>query len=187
MWLAVSVEAAVKLKPRFIVDSMLGSLARWLRMMGYDTVYARNWHDSRILREAEATGRIIVTRDRGLYRRARRKGLEAVLVVEDVPRSLAILSLAYGVRLEVNPAHSRCPLCNAPLRRASKEEVKGRVPPEVYRGHDEFWVCTRCGQVYWRGGHWRGIQKVLSEAQRHLRVMVERRRSSDRGLQHWLA
>lgn len=182
--LAMSARAVARVKPRFIVDSMLGSLARWLRMMGYDTLYARNWHDSRILEEAMSTGRIVVTRDRGLYRRALRRGLQAVLVVEDVAKSLAILSASYGIKLEVNPDQSRCPLCNAPLRRASREEVRGRVPPEVYERYNEFWICTGCGQVYWRGGHWRGIVKVLEEARRHLRVMESRRRSSDRGLQH---
>lgn len=151
---------------KFIVDSMLGSLARWLRMLGYDTFYAKNWHDSRILEEAEKSGRILVTRDRGLYRRALRRGIEAVLVYENVVESLAKLHRVYGIRLEIDPDKSRCPLCNAPLRRASKEEVKGRVPPRVFEAYDEFWVCTGCGQVYWRGGHWRGINEILIEARR---------------------
>ncbi|ABM80987.1 Mut7-C RNAse domain-containing protein [Hyperthermus butylicus] len=169
-------------RPRFIVDSMLGSLARWLRMIGYDTVYAKGWHDSRILEEAATTGRIVVTRDRGLYRRALRRGLTAVLVSEDLAYSLALLSLKFGVELSIDPNQSRCPLCNAPLRPASKEEVRGRVPPRVYEAYDEFWVCTGCSQVYWRGGHWRGIRETLEEARKKLQIMM--RRSSDRGPQH---
>ncbi|BEP17130.1 hypothetical protein PYJP_04820 [Pyrofollis japonicus] len=159
-------EIAKGKEPKFIVDSMLGSLARWLRMLGYDTLYAKNWHDSRILEEAEKSGRILVTRDRGLYRRALRRGIEAVLVYENVVESLAKLHRVYGIRLEIDPNKSRCPLCNAPLRRVSKEEVRGRVPPRVFEAYEEFWVCTGCGQVYWRGGHWRGINEILVEARR---------------------
>ena len=153
-------------RPRFIVDSMLGSLARWLRMLGYDTVYAKGWHDARVLEVAAAEGRVLVTRDHGLYRRALRRGVEASYVGEDLAEALALLSLRYGIRLEVDPSASRCPLCNAPLKEVGREEVRGRVPPRVYERYDRFWVCTGCGQVYWMGGHWRGIRETLLEARR---------------------
>jgi len=163
-------------KPVFIVDSMLGSLARWLRMLGYDTLYAKGWHDSRILDEASATGRIIVTRDRGLYRRALRRGIEAVFVSDNIAEALAKLGAIYGIRLDIDPDRSRCPLCNTPLKRIDKSRVKGRVPPRVYEAYDEFWICPRCGQVYWRGGHWRGINETLEEARKLMTKMLERRR-----------
>ncbi len=157
---------------RFVVDSMLGSLARWLRILGYDTLYAKDWHDTQILETASKENRIIVTRDRGLYNRARRKKLRAVYVTSDVVKSLAILAQSIGLRLHVEPNRSRCPLCNATLREANKDEVKGRVPPRVLELYDKFWVCTGCGQVYWIGGHWRGIMQTLEEAVR----LVQRRR-----------
>lgn len=163
-------------RPRFIVDSMLGSLARWLRILGYDTVYAKGWHDARILEVAAEESRVVVTRDHGLYRRALRRGLETVLVGEDPAEALALLNLRFGIRLEANPDESRCPLCNAPLRRASREEVKGRVPPRVYERYTEFWVCTGCGQVYWRGGHWRGIEETLRKAREKAALLASRRR-----------
>jgi hypothetical protein len=153
-------------KPRFVADSMLGALARWLRLLGYDTLYARDWPDGKILEEAERGDRIIVTRDRGLYRRALRRGARAVLVSDDLPRALAKLSVAAGVKLEADPDDSRCPLCNSPLRRASKSEVRGRVPPEVLEAYSEFWLCSGCGQVYWRGTHWRTIERTLAEARK---------------------
>lgn len=151
-------------EPRFIVDSMLGSLARWLRMLGYDTVYARDWHDSRILEIAAREGRILVTRDRSLYTRARRRGLRTVYVVPDVVKSLAILAQKTSLRLSIDPSKSRCPLCNAPLREADKDEVRGRVPQRVLELYDKFWVCTGCGQVYWMGGHWKTIRQMLEKA-----------------------
>jgi len=161
----------VEHRKRFIADSMLGSLARWLRMLGYDTLYAKNWHDARILEVAEQEGRTVVTRDHGLYVRAVKRGLEAVLVPEEVEDALAILALRFGLRLEVDPDRSRCPHCNAPLRRATREEVSGKVPPRVLERHGEFWVCSGCGQVYWRGGHWRGIEATLAEARKRLELL----------------
>jgi hypothetical protein len=140
-------------------------------MLGYDTLYAKDWHDSRILEVAAREDRIIVTRDRGLYNRARKRNLRAVYVTSDVTRSLAILVQSVGLRLDIEPSRSRCPLCNALLREASKDEVKGHVPPRVLELYDKFWVCTRCGQVYWMGGHWRGITQTLQEAIR----LVQRR------------
>ena len=171
--------------PRFIVDAMLGKLVTWLRLLGYDTVYARDWPDGRILEYAQQEGRILITRDHGLYVRARRRGIEAVMVGDDRAEALALLAHRYGIRLRVDPSRSRCPRCNAPLREASPEEVKGRVPPAVYAAHDVFWVCTRCGQVYWRGGHWRGIEETLARARRlleELRTRGKRRGSAIEGL-----
>ncbi|NOZ88845.1 MAG: hypothetical protein GXO15_02870 [Crenarchaeota archaeon] len=162
---------------------MLGSLARWLRMLGYDTIYAKGWHDGRILEEAARSNRILVTRDHGLYVRAKRRGVEAAYVGEDVAEALALLALRYGIVLELEPDRSRCPLCNAPLRLADREEVRGRVPPRVYESVDRFWVCTGCGQVYWVGGHWRGIEARLAEARRLLEEL-RGRRVSDRGPRH---
>ncbi len=175
---ASSAAASIKLRrePRFIVDSMLGSLARWLRMLGYDTIYAKGWHDSRIIEEAVATGRVIITRDKGLYRRALRRGIEAVLVSDNVAEALAKLGAVYGIELVIDPDRSRCPLCNTPLQRVEKLSIRGRVPPRVYESYDEFWICPRCGQVYWRGGHWRGIEETLEEARRLLSRFQRRRR-----------
>ncbi len=163
---------------RFIVDAMLGDLARWLRMLGYDTVYARSMPDSRIIRLAADEERIIVTRDRGLYIRARKKGVKAILVRgSNTAERLAYLHRTIGIRLYIDPDESRCPLCNGPLARVSKEYVKGRVPPRVYELYNEFWVCLKCGQVYWRGGHWRGIEETLEKA-RNLISQPRKKKSS---------
>lgn len=156
-----------EVKPRFIVDAMLGDLARWLRMLGYDTIYDKNMPDWKQLEIASEQGRILLTRDRGLYIRARKRGVRSLLVYGDnIVDRLYIVAKKFKLRLEMNPDSSRCPLCNAPLRRASRSEVKGRVPSRVYERYDTFWVCSSCGQVYWRGGHWRGIVATLEEVRR---------------------
>ncbi|MEB2837394.1 MAG: Mut7-C RNAse domain-containing protein [Desulfurococcales archaeon] len=161
--------------PRFIVDTMLGDLARWLRILGYDTHYSSRLEDWEILRIAEEEGRVIVTMDKGLYSRARRRGLRAVLITTfHTPERLAELSLRVPIRLEADPSRSRCPECNSPLVRVTdKSRLRGRVPPRALEAYDEFYVCPRCGRVYWIGSHWRNIRRVLEEA-RELREKIRR-------------
>ncbi len=152
-------------EPRFIVDTMLGNVARWLRLLGYDTLYYRRIDDWKILRIAEQEGRIIVTRDRGLHNRARRKGLRSILLEQDeMHERLAYIALAAGIRLYVDLDLSRCPVCNGELIKVSKELVRDKVPRRVYEKHEDFWLCKRCGKVYWMGSHWEGIEKTLSMA-----------------------
>ncbi len=152
---------------RFIADAMLGSLARWLRIMGYDVLYSRSYTDGQILSIAERTGRIILTRDRGLYSRARRRGLRAVYISTDrIEERLAELILKAGVRMRLDPSRSRCPECNAPLVPVrDKEKVRDRVPPGALKTYDVFYVCPRCGRVYWEGGHWNNIRRIAREAE----------------------
>jgi uncharacterized protein with PIN domain len=152
--------------PRFIVDTMLGDLARWLRILGYDTYYSSRLDDWEIIRRAEREGRIIVTMDRGLYNRARRRGLRAVRITTfGAAERLAELALHVPIRLEADPSRSRCPECGAPLRLVrDKEALRGRVPPAALEAYDTFYVCTRCGRVYWEGSHWCNIRRLLAEA-----------------------
>jgi uncharacterized protein with PIN domain len=136
---------------KFIVDAMLGKLARWLRILGYDTLYYKDAEDWRIVKRAEEDKRIVVTRDRGLCNRARKRGVECFLVVPDteVERTLAELAVKYALYLDVNPEASRCTECNGILEKRDKN----------------LWRCTRCGKEYWKGRHWDTITEVLIKAQ----------------------
>ncbi len=165
---------------RFVVDSMLGRLAKWLRLLGYDTLYSKNYEDWQLLKIAEKTGRILVTRDRGLYWRARKRGLNAVLIeTDDVATRLAELYVKAGISLDANPERSRCPHCNSELVVVrEKSLVKDRVPPESLRAFDKFYLCPRCGKVYWEGSHWRNIRMVVDDAKERaemVRSALERR------------
>ena len=156
--------------PKFIVDAMLGDLARWLRMLGYDTIYAKSMPDSRIIELARRDERIVLTRDHALFYKALKKGIRALVVSgHDTAERLAQVARRIGIRLYLDPDLTRCPLCNASLARVPKSSVKGRVPPIVYERYTEFWICTGCGQVYWRGSHWRGIEEILNSARQILK------------------
>lgn len=155
-------------KTAMIADAMLGEVARWLRILGYDVLYSRNYSDYQILSIARKTGRVILTRDWGLHVRARKQGLRSVYVSTDkIAERLAELVLKLGIHLDPDPSRSRCPECNAELVVVrDKKLVKDRVPPGAYERYSTFYLCPRCGRVYWEGGHWRNIRKIAEEARR---------------------
>lgn len=155
------------------MDAMLGKLAKWLRILGYDTLYSNKYSDWEILRKAEREGRVVVTRDRTLYRKAVKRGLQAVLTPYgdnvDLVDTLAAVALSTGISLDFDPSRTRCPLCNTRLVRISKAEALSYVAEDVWRKYDEFWRCPRCGRIYWRGRHWETITDKLERAKELVR------------------
>jgi hypothetical protein len=154
-------------KPRFLADGMLGSLARWLRMLGYDVEYAADLPDEKLLAKAKTSNRILLTKDVELYRAASRRLIQ-VYMVEGRSKAevLAGLSRRFKLDLCLNPDSSRCPLCNSPLKSVKRCEIEKIVPANVLRRKRRFWVCInpRCGKVYWRGSHWDKIKETLKKA-----------------------
>ena len=147
---------SVDMRAKFIADLILGRLSRWLRLYGYDTLYGVK-DDDEILKIAEEEGRIVLTRDEDLAKRAK----EAILIksnnFEAQVKQLMELGFEFN---ELFPENARCPKCNGLIRRAGKEEVKGRVPGTVYQKYDEFYICENCGQIYWPGRQWEEMVKI---------------------------
>lgn len=154
---------------KFMVDGMLGKVARWLRMLGYDTKYANNLNDDEILKIADGEKRIILTKDYQLFRKANASGVKAVFIEgRSHIEKLADLSRQLDIRLEINIERSRCPKCNSAIKSVDKESVKDKVPSTTHRIYGEFWICTGCGQIYWRGSHWKKINNSLDQAKKIL-------------------
>jgi len=138
-------------KPKFIADHMLGSLAKWLRMIGFDTVYNKEMDDAKIAAVARAESRFVLTRDKEL---AKEPG--AFFVEDDqLDAQLTAVSQKFGIRFD--DSATRCTACNGELVDLPKEEAQGNVPDGALAGNDKFWKCTTCGKVYWKGSHWLGI------------------------------
>jgi uncharacterized protein with PIN domain len=152
-------EGAADPEPALLADAMLGRLARWLRLIGYDTIYARDWSDHRIAARARAEGRIVLTLDREL---ARRRGIRCLLMEhQDLKGQLEEIGLALGP--PPGSLQPRCPSCNATLGAIADDEVRRRVPPYVYRTHERFRYCARCDQIYWRGSHWEDVERTIDQ------------------------
>ncbi len=156
---------------KFIADSMLGSLARWLRILGYDTLYYRNVEDWKLLQIAKSDGRVLLTRDLGLYRKALKKGVMCVyLESSDIAESLALMARKLGISLRFDGNNTRCPLCNTLLVLIPRAEALHLIPPEVGRKYENFWRCPKCMKVFWQGNHWGTIGKILEDANELMKV-----------------
>jgi len=154
---------------KFITDGMLGKLTRWLRMLGYDVEYTGSMDDKELILKAKMENRILLTRDVGLYQQAIGKGVDAFLIESpNQTANLVELAKRFKFKLEVDMKASRCPKCNSAIKAVSKAAVSDRIPRTTSLNYDEFWQCQGCGQVYWRGAHWKRIDKILAEARKAL-------------------
>lgn len=142
---------------RFIVDGMLGSLARWLRILGYDAAYDSRHDDPELARIAAAEGRVLLTRDVQL---SRRRGIRALLVESQrLDEQLAQVVGAFGLCLD--GPFGRCSLCNEALDEVTHDDVRDEVPPYVLQTQSRFMRCPSCGKIYWRGTHWHNMRDRL--------------------------
>jgi uncharacterized protein len=157
----------------FVLDGMLGKLARWLRMMGHDVKYNNNVDDAQLLTIAKTENRVLLTRDFALYQQAISRHIEAYYV-EGVtePQRLAEVARRFGIPLEIDLEKSRCPKCNTQLKPALKAEIAEKVEENTLLNYNEFWVCTNCGAVYWQGAHWTKIRATLQDAKKNLSEKV---------------
>ncbi len=154
----------------FILDGMLGKLARWLRMMGYDAKYSNKSDDAELLVTAKQENRVLLTRDFALYRQAASKNVDAYYVEGNTePERIAVLSARFGIPLEIDLEKSRCPKCNTKITQVPKETIVDAVEKNTFANYDTFWKCPGCGAVYWQGAHWTKIRATLKEAKQKLK------------------
>ena len=143
----------------------MGKLAKWLRMMGYDSVFFDGDDDSHMVAQAMAEGRVILTRDTEIMkRRLITSGrLKAVLIDSEEPeQQIRQLLDTLDLKRQFRP-FTLCLECNQPLVERSREEVKDRVPPYVYKTKSQYMECPACRRIYWRGTHWEAMTRKLEK------------------------
>ncbi len=136
---------------KFIADCMLGKLARWLRILGYDTAYQTFAEDDHLLEQARSENRILLTRDGPLFERAPQDCCIHIdhNALED---QMAQLVQTLGLTLDREP-FTRCLICNTPLVEITCQEARDQVPPYVFQTHKRFFKCPTDNQIFWRGTH----------------------------------
>jgi uncharacterized protein with PIN domain len=147
---------------RFMVDAMLGRLARWLRIIGCDAAFDAEIPDADLVRRALEEDRVILTRDRALPEEWR---IPRVLIVESesLLDQLRQVTRAYGLDWR-SRLFTRCSRCNTELEPASHDDVAHRVPERLRREQQHFFRCASCGRVYWSGSHITRMRRVLEQA-----------------------
>ena len=175
---SVDIASVTKVRPeplrelRFVLDVHLGRLAAYLRLAGFDAVYRNDLDDAELARIA-ADGRVLLTRDQELLKR--RAVTRGYWVRTTSPRAQLVEVLRrFDLTGTVRP-FSRCLRCNALVRPVSKADVIAELPPRTRRYYDEFLQCPGCDRIYWRGGHFDGLQRLLEHATAEARTpRVER-------------
>jgi len=138
---------------KFLCDRMLGTLAKWLRIFGFDTFYANaEVSDEELLQIAKKENRVFVTRDKQLVQIGRRENLKVIEIdTTDLDEQLRLV--LKDVEIDEDAVLSRCLICNTTLGEISKKDVKTRVPEKVFRNKEIFWFCPKCDKIYWTGSH----------------------------------
>jgi hypothetical protein len=147
-------------RPRFIADVMLGSLARWLRVLDFDTAYDRRIEDAELVERAAAEGRTLLTRDRRLLERRKARG--GLLIREDdVATQLRQILEELHLTVARSDLLGRCLRCNESLVDVPAEEAREKVPPFVAATQERFRRCPACRRLYWRATHVEGMEKRI--------------------------
>ncbi len=148
---------------KFIADSNVGKLARWLRMIGYDTLLFKEKDDSKLIKIALKEGRVILTKDTQIMKRRliTNGELKAIFIKHDDPKAqlqqtVKTLKLDYYFK-----PFSLCLECNQALIPRSKDEVQSLVPSYVFKTQKQYTECPSCHRIYWQGTHWQAMVKEL--------------------------
>ncbi len=147
---------------RFIADVHLGTLARYLRLLGFDTAWGRSLDDVTIIDRALAEKRIILTRDKGILRHGRVTHgywLRSTVPADQLDEVVQALDLAGSLK-----PYTRCMECNGRVQAISRREAARLVPLQVFLAFREFNRCDDCGRVYWRGSHNKRLATIVARA-----------------------
>jgi uncharacterized protein with PIN domain len=161
---------------KFLVDAMLGKLVHFLRIFGYDTVYADELEtyfnmtpvsDDKLLEYAEKENRIIITKDLPFYNKIRANSV--LLKGEGVYNYLNQLKLKLNLDYQFQIHRARCSICNSALEKVTKKSnIKEEVLTQTYNNYDEFYQCSNpdCGKIYWNGPHINDILNKIKKKQK---------------------
>ncbi len=146
-------------RPRFVADVMLGRLAKWLRIAGFDAAYSNTFSDDALLEISNREGRVLLSRDTRLLIR---DPAREFLFIRSPDLEAQLGQVFDALRIEsLDAVLTRCLSCNEALVEAPRESVRGRVPDFVYRTQPCFRVCPGCRKIFWAGTHREAVVRKL--------------------------
>lgn len=144
---------------KFILTKELGRLAKWLRILGFDTLYFNQDKPGSLIVQALRDERVILTRNQHL---PQARGVTIIhLSAEKLKEQIPQVAKALNIQLDARRMFTRCILCNEPLTAIEKDKVKDKVPGYVFNTQSDFVRCPRCNRIYWQGTHWGNVADTL--------------------------
>ena len=146
---------------KFILTKELGRLAKWLRILGFDTLYFNQDNPGSLIVQALRDERIILTRNQHL---PQARGVTIIHIrAETLKAQIPQIVQTLNIKLDSQRMFTRCILCNEPLVDIEKGQVKDKVPEYVFNTQDDFVRCPKCNRIYWQGTHWGNVINILKE------------------------
>jgi uncharacterized protein with PIN domain len=147
--------------PQFIADVMLGRLAKWLRIAGFDVLYSNKFSDDELIEISNREGRILLSRDTRLLVR---KPVKDFIFLESQDIQTQISQVFKTMRIfNLSSLLTRCLSCNDALVETSREAVRDSIPPFVYETQSHFKSCPRCGKIFWAGTHRTSVVRTMEK------------------------
>jgi uncharacterized protein with PIN domain len=151
---------------KFVADCMLGRLAKWLKILGFDVLFFPKAEDKDLVEISRREDRILLTRDSGLIEKTKKRENRLFVASDDWEDQVVQVLDEYGLWDSVRP-NTRCIECNRPLKPLTREGARNLVTPYVLEHATSFAVCPQCNRVYWQGTHYgdmeRKIERILAK------------------------
>ncbi len=144
---------------KFVLDCHLGRLAVYLRLLGFDVCYRNDFSDEELAEISEKEKRICLTRDRGLLKRNQIEHGYLVRTLDSREQIVEVMR-RFQLATQISP-FTRCTRCNGFLQPVEKDVVSEQLLPGTREHFQEFSLCADCGQIYWRGAHYKRLQKIV--------------------------
>ena len=157
----------------FVVDCMLGRLAKWLKILGFDVLYFSKAEDRDLVDIARREGRVLLTRDTGLIERTAKRPNRLFVRSDDWEDQVVQVLDDLGLWGDVRP-NTRCIECNLPLKTLTRERARNLITPYVSEHASSFAICPGCNRVFWQGTHYGDMERKIER-------LLERRKSTMSG------
>jgi len=149
---------------KFIADVMLGKLSKWLRILGFDTIYYRNMENDKLMALAVKENRQILTRKTSLKDRKDIKTLLLFIKENDPVKQLQEVIEHYSLKIKSHNVFTICLICNQKLEEIPAELVRDKVPDYVANTQKAFSICPHCKRIFWKGTHYENMWRRIEEA-----------------------
>ena len=142
---------------------MLGTIAKKLRIFGFDCKYHSAMPDDDLILAAKRENRIIITKDSKLATNAVQHDITTIKLETGTEKE-QLVEIARKIGLEKFAVdYSRCSLCNGILEQVEKHTILEKIPPRIVESVEKFWQCKNCNHIYWVGTHIRNLEKLIAE------------------------